>query len=162
LKPPMTAEIARHFLPLESPQTERVLEYCRSGLIEKHQSLEAPLDSYFERPRLWRLSIYDHLGSCTNFYYQVHGANLRAASDNEGALAWSTEIPIAKLYAALEMGESLTSMYLRINDLVFDSQIEKEIQSVDIVDDPLIRCLFNGEFGAYQKAQLQRLKTKNH
>ena len=53
-----------------------------------------------------------------------------------------------KVYlAALELGESLTSMYIRIKDMEFE----------DVVDDPLIRCLFNGAFGAYQLAQLKRL-----
>jgi hypothetical protein len=75
-------------------------------------------------------------------------------------LSWTTEIPVSKLYAALELGESLTSMYMRINDAVFDADTEKEIESADIVDDPLIRCLFNDAFGAYQAAQLRRLKEK--
>ena len=70
---------------------------------------------------------------------------------------WTTEIPAAKLYAALELGESLTSMYMRINDAVFDAGTERELQDADVVDDPLIRCLFGDTFGAYQAAQLRRL-----
>jgi hypothetical protein len=42
-------------------------------------------------------------------------------------LAWTTEIPAAKLYAALELGESLTSMYMRINDTVFDADTERDL-----------------------------------
>jgi hypothetical protein len=61
------------------------------------------------------------------------------------------------LYAALELGESLTSMYMRINDTVFDADIERELAQADVVDDPLIRCLFGETFGAYQAAQLRRL-----
>jgi hypothetical protein len=34
------------------------------------------------------------------------------------------------------------------------------VQSADLVDDPLIRCLFNDAFGAYQAAQLRRLKER--
>jgi hypothetical protein len=75
-------------------------------------------------------------------------------------LAWTTGIPISTLYAALELGESLTSMYIRINDTVFAPEIEQEIQSAEVVDDPLIRCLFNDVFGAYQAAQLRRLKVR--
>ncbi len=74
-------------------------------------------------------------------------------------LGWTTEIPISKLYAALELGESLTSMYMRINDTVFDAAIEDEIGRAEVVDDPLIRCLFNDVFGAYQAAQLRRLQA---
>jgi hypothetical protein len=49
---------------------------------------------------------------------------------------------------------------MRINDAVFDADTEEEIQSADIVDDPLIRCLFDDAFGAYQAAQLRRLKAR--
>jgi hypothetical protein len=48
-------------------------------------------------------------------------------------------------------------MYMRINDAVFDAEIERELLDADVVDDPLIRCLFSSSFGAYQAAQLRRL-----
>lgn len=156
--PPHTADIARHFPPLTALQTERVLEYCRSGLLEKYREMELPEDSYFEKPRIWRLSIYDHAGAVTHFSYRLQGDAIAQVADGEGPLAWTTEIPASKIYAALELGESLTSMYMRINDAVFDAGIEAEIGSADIVDDPLIRCLFNDVFGAYQAAQLRRLR----
>ena len=76
-------------------------------------------------------------------------------------IGWLTEVPIAKIYAALELGEALTSMYIRINDAVFQDEIENEIQTTDVVEDPLIKCLFTNIFGAYQKAQLKRLKPSN-
>ena len=79
-------------------------------------------------------------------------------TDAAAPLSWVTEIPAAKLYAALELGESLTSMYMRINDLRFDDATEAELATAELVDDPLIRCLFNDAFGAYQAAQLRRLK----
>jgi hypothetical protein len=41
-------------------------------------------------------------------------------------------------------------MYMRIAGAPADA---------DIVDDPLIRCLFNVAVGAYQAAQLKRLKV---
>jgi hypothetical protein len=46
---------------------------------------------------------------------------------------------------------------MRINDTVFDAEIERELADADVVDDPLIRCLFSDTFGAYQAAQLRRL-----
>ncbi|MGZ3747485.1 MAG: MBL fold metallo-hydrolase, partial [Pseudobdellovibrionaceae bacterium] len=165
LKPPSTAEISRHlsqhFAPLDEKQREKVFDYCRSGLIKKYHSLEAPLDPYFEKPRIWQLSIYDHRGEATRFYYHLHGGKMEPAEFHAEPLSWTTEVPISKFYAALELGEALTSMYMRINDMVFEPEIEKEIHSADIVEDPLIRCLFNGVFGAYQLAQLKRLKARN-
>lgn len=159
-KPPGTAEIARHFPALTESQADRVFEYCRSGLLEKYRDMELPEDSYFEKPRVWRLSIYDHAGVDTHFHYRVEGDAIALLAGADGPLAWTTEIPISKLYAALELGESLTSMYMRINDADFDPDIEAEIKSADIVDDPLIRCLFNDVFGAYQAAQLRRLNER--
>lgn len=160
LVPPPTAEIAQHFAPLTLVQTERVLEYCRHGLLEKFRSMEPPQDPYFERPRLWRLSVYDHKGVATVFHYLLEGSNIKPAIVQVAPLAWTTEIPISKLYAGLEAGESLTSMYVRINDTTFAPAIENEVCSADVVEDPLVRCLFNGVFGAYQEAQLKRLKAR--
>jgi hypothetical protein len=80
--------------------------------------------------------------------------------DGNAPLGWTTEIPAAKLYAALELGESLTSMYMRINDTVFDADIERDLADAEVVDDPFIRCLFSDTFGAYQKAQLRRLLAR--
>jgi hypothetical protein len=48
-------------------------------------------------------------------------------------------------------------MYMRINDTVFEPDIERDLADADVVDDPLIRCLFGDTFGAYQAAQLRRL-----
>jgi hypothetical protein len=146
LKPPPTSEIAQKFPALPEQQVKQVFDYCRVGLLEKFKSMEAPLDEYFEKPRDWTLSVYDHLGAVTNFYYHLNGNQIELLSRDPVSPLWTTEIPISKLYAGLELGESLTSMYVRINT----------ISDVDIVDDPLIRCLFNGAFGSYQKAQLKR------
>ncbi len=40
----------------------------------------------------------------------------------------------------------------------FDAATELDLFDAELVDDPLIRCLFNDAFGAYQAAQLRRLK----
>ena len=158
LAPPSTADIARHFAPLTCAQRERVMAYCGAGLLDKYRGMELPEDSYFETARVWRLSVYDHAGEATHFSYTVQGDRIEPKPDSEGPLAWTTEIPASKIYAALELGESLSSMYMRINDAVFEPDIEAEIAAADIVDDPLIRCLFNDVFGAYQAAQLRRLR----
>jgi hypothetical protein len=127
-------------------------------LLEKYREMELPEDSYFEKARIWRLSLYDHAGAAIHLHYRVQGDRIDLLKDNDEPLGWTTEIPMAKVHAALAMGEALTSMYIRINDAVFDEQTEQEIAEADIVDDPLIRCLFNEVFGAYQEAQLRRLQ----
>ena len=162
LKPPSTAETSKRFLALDVKQTERVFSYCRLGLLEKYKLIAQDFDPYFEKSKLWRLSIYDHTGKAEHFFYKLKGKKIELTNDTGGQLSWTTEIPISKLYGALEYGESLTSLYIRINDMVFNPEIEKKIASVDIVEDPLIRCLFNDAFGAYQKAQLVQIKEKNN
>ncbi len=145
--PPATADIARHFHPLTAEQAALALDFCRSGLIARYEDMELPEDSYFATPCVWQLSVYDHEGGVQQFRYRVHGDSIALAGDEE-APTWTTEIPLAKLYAGLALGESLTSMYVRIDGAPSDA---------DIVDDPLIRCLFNDAIGAYQAAQLRRL-----
>lgn len=154
--PPSTAEIARHFAPLTQAQHARVVDYCRVALPAKYAGVDASSD-YFDRARIWQLSVYDHEGRAMRFRYRLDPDGGASLDEGDGALAWTTEIPAAKLYAALELGESLTSMYIRINDSVFDADVERALADADVVDDPLIRCLFSDTFGAYQAAQLRRL-----
>jgi len=164
--PPATADIARHFAPLSAEQWARVMAYCRSGLPGKYAEMAQEVASgYFDQPRIWQLSLYDHTGAVTRLRYRLtpDGAALCGdhVDDHDNApLGWTTEIPAVKLYAALALGESLTSMYMRINDTVFDAATERELEDADVVDDPLIRCLFSDTFGAYQAAQLRRLLAR--
>lgn len=157
---PPTADVACRFPALTTAQTGRVMDYCNAGLLDRYAELELPEDSYFEKARIWRLSVYDHTGMGTHFHYRLEGDNIARLAEAAPALSWTTEIPIAKLYAALELGESLTSMYMRVNDALFDAATEHDIAAADIVDDPLIRCLSDDVFGAYQAAQLERIKAR--
>jgi hypothetical protein len=159
LNPPPMAEIAKHFAALSSEQTERVLRYCQTEILDRFRSLEVSEDVYFRKPRVWRLALNDHRGTVTELTYRLQGSQIERLAAPEGELAWLTEVPMARLHGALEDGESLTSIYVRINDRVFATGIEKELKHVDPLEDPLLRCLFNGFFGSYQLAQLKRLRT---
>jgi hypothetical protein len=160
--PPPTAEIARHFSPLTAAAFARVLDYCRVTLPGKYGDVEAASE-YFDEPRVWQLTIYDHAGLATHLRYRLApgGPAVLLEEDGDAPLGWTTEISATKLYGALEEGESLTTMYLRINDTVFDAATERELADADVVDDPLIRCLFSDTFGAYQAAQLRRLLARS-
>jgi hypothetical protein len=156
LPPPTTAEIARHFDTLTEAQRERVLHFCRSELLERYEALDTPESPYFRKARRWRLTLYDGDDSIP-FEYIVHRGRIHRDHEPRGTLAWTTELPMARLLGALESGEQLTSLYIRINDGVFEPEIEEALAAVDAVADPLVRTLFDGVFGAYQNAQLQRL-----
>jgi len=160
LKPPPTSLVAQCFKELTQAEAERVYKYCQDDLLLKYRMLSFEEESYFCQERIWKLSIYDHCGGLVSFYYKIKTNSIeliRPVPDTE--LSWLTEIAISKLYAALENGESLTSMYIRINDIKFSLEIEQIISEVDIVEDPLIRCLFNYSFASYQKSQLERIRS---
>ena len=146
---PSTSEISKRFCKLTDQQTEVVFKYCLLGLLEKYKSLETPEDIYFETTKFWKLSVYDHLGKPTDFYYIIKAENIEITS-KQNSVDWVTEVPIAKFYAALDQGEALTSMYIRIKNSQFE----------DIIEDPLIRCLFNSSVGAYQAEQLKSLQIR--
>lgn len=152
-----TQEISQKFSALSLEQTERVFQYCRTELLEKYKSLNLNEKTYFSKPRFWQLVIYDHTGRNTKFYYRVSAGDIELLTSNCEVFYWRTEISINKLYSALECGEALTSMYMRINDMVFSPEIEIEMKDVDVLEDPLIRCLFSGAFGAYQQEQLKNI-----
>ncbi len=158
-KAPPTSEIAQRFSALTVEQAAAVDKYCRNEILERYASLDLTEDSYFHSPRIWKLAVFDHKGCSTNYFYQLTRLrleNFEGQCDPE-VLSWLTEVPQAKLYAALYMGESLTSMYLRINDFRFEDAIEKLVHEANVVEDPLIRCLFSGVFASYQSAQLRSL-----
>lgn len=147
LIPPGTAEIARRFPVLESDQSASLENYCKSGLIKKYRAMDAPSNTYFATPRRWRLSIFDEHGVATDFEYLIHKNKIELCH-GRGEPDWRTEIPAHKLYSALFHGEALTSLYLRV---------DAREKGVDVMEDPLIRCLYTGVFGSYQREQMKKL-----
>ncbi|QYF94197.1 MBL fold metallo-hydrolase [Massilia sp. PAMC28688] len=155
---PSTASIARRFGKLTDDEQALVDAYCSAGLLEKYRAMQLDEESYFARPRVWQLSVFDHEGTARPYWYRVHGDMITSIAPGSAAPAWTTEVPAAKLHGALALGESLTTMYMRINGGTFDDAIEADLQHADLLDDPLVRTLFNDIFGAYQAAQLRRLQ----
>ena len=146
--PQSTSEIAKHFPALATDHKNIARDYCKEKLLKKFTSLGPAEDSYFIKTRFWQLSLFDHTGTAKNYYYQLKEENITLLSETPAQLNWTTEVSENKLYAALELGESLTSMYVRI---ICDND------DVDIIQDPLIRCLFSEGFAEYQKAQLKKI-----
>lgn len=138
--PTATAEIAKHFKALSEEQTRRVVDYCTNDLVTRYTAMNTGLSGE------WALKLFDHRGEATVFNYELKDGTARLLK-TEPSSQWITEVPISKVYAALEEGESLSSMYLRMQGMPFD----------EIFEDPLIACLFAEGFVAYQRAQLKRL-----
>lgn len=138
--PTKTSDIAQKLPALSEKQTQRVLNFCSSDLVEKFNALNTDLTGQ------WRLLLYDHLGERIHFTYELQDGVMKR-TDSSISPKWVTELPAVKLYQALENGESLSSMYLRMQGMPFE----------EIFEDPLIACLFSGEAGSYQRAQLKRI-----
>jgi hypothetical protein len=147
LIPPLTAEVAQKLPALAEEQKQKVYDYCQRGLIQRYQEIGPANDIYFNKDRIWKLSLFDASGEARHFFYKLKDDDLELLESSVAETDWITEVPLSKLHGALFFGESLTSMYLRLIGIQFESEI----------DDPLIRTLFNGVFGAYQKAQLLKL-----
>lgn len=147
LVPPSTAVIAKHFPELPKEQMARVISYCQNDLPVKYKDVGPSADIYFNKARFWQLSVFDFDGTETVFHFKLTDDEMISVDACPQPTEWKTEVIATKLYSALTTGESLTSLYLRVEKTV----------DVDVVEDPLIRCLFNLEFGTYQKAQLDRI-----
>ena len=155
-EPMSTSEIAKRFPALTDSQTARVLAFCETELGERLAKLPLPEDNFFAEARPWGLTLYDHEGRRTEFSWILDGNRLLPLSGR--APEWRTELPIQRLFGAFEEGESLSSMYVRINEGKFPSAIEEALKEADIMEDPLLRALFNGRIGSYQRAQLAHLR----
>lgn len=161
-----TSAIAQKFPALSPQQQTRIEDFCHAELIKRYQLIGPPEDIYFQKKRLWRLSIFDHSGKPAHFFYNLCDEHMTLinkpyVTETTEPIAWITEISAHKLFSALENGESLSSLYVRINAETFSTKIEAELLDVNPLEDPLLRALYNGDPLSYQKAQLKRLQTSN-
>lgn len=160
VEPQTTGAIAKKFPALNPFQTERVFNFCLVDIVTQLNAMGPCLEPYFTSHRIWELSVYNHQGEVQKFYYRLSNTEIQRLSLSEvedADIGWSTELPLCKLYGALEEGETLTSMYVRINAFPFRAEIEAQLKDCDILEDPLLRCLFQRSAFDYQRAQLQRI-----
>lgn len=150
LKIPTTSEIATKLPALTKEQMHVVQSFCGQGLPSKYAEVGPSGDIFFNKTRYWDLSVFDQTGAEIRYRYKLDDDHMELVQFSGQESQWKTEIVASKLYSALITGESLSSLYVRV---------EKSV-NIDVVEDPLLRCLFNGEFGSYQKAQLERIKKE--
>ena len=157
LKAPTTAEVAKNFPSLKKDQQAAVIKFCQEDLPKKLSTRELPPESYFQKSRVWRLSLFDHDGREQTFTYRLSNSVVLRLEGYQGNLDWLSEIPVFKLHSALTTGEGLTSLYLRINDALFSKETEEALVQADALEDPLIWCLYQGEVASYQRHQLAKI-----
>lgn len=154
LPPTPMPELATRFPALTETQRDRLDVFLHHELIERSQQLTADSCEFFSQRRHWQLVTYDHQGQARSFFFEVWDNQIRP-QDEVRDIDWRTQICETKLFGALENGESLTSIYIRI------SPQGKGPSPADPLEDPLLRVLFEGQIGSYQKAQLRRLTAKS-
>jgi len=159
LEPPPMREVAQRFAALTEIDAELVQQFLSCGILARYEQLQQSPCDFWSVPRIWRLSVFDHQGQPTHFDYALVRSQMVPHYLSSGEeIAWCTEIAATKIHSALLKGESLTSLYLRINAQPSIPTVEKERQDADLLQDPLVRCLYEGRFAAFQKAQLRRLQ----
>lgn len=157
---PPTQFVAQKFAPLTTAQRQFVIDYCQSQLMIQYKSFDHSESEYFAVQRTWRLSIFDHQGQGLHFYFKVGRGDIELILNcDEKDLEWTTEIPINKMHSAIQDGEALSSMYVRINDRPFSTNTESELKSIDFLEDPLLRCLFSSDVASFQRAQLAKCQN---
>lgn len=149
IKPQPVSEIAQHFKTLSPSKKKELEKFFQMQLEAQFQKLACRQDSFFSTLRYWKLITYDSQGVATFYRYQILHNKIQKEV-LQGPHDWLTEISEAKLFSALKEGESLTSIYIRVTPQ----------QPADPLEDPLLRCLYEGKIGNYQKAQLRNLKIE--
>ncbi|MEY4616627.1 MAG: hypothetical protein RJB66_1587 [Pseudomonadota bacterium] len=160
LVPPKTSELAHHFGDLSEEEKRIVFHFLEHGLKDRFEQLVIDEEGYFFTEKIWQLNVYQGDGTALKYCYRIQGGQLEPIENLAQPVNWFTEIIMARLYGALSEGESLSSLYLRINDCLFEKPIEETIKEIDPLEDPLLRVLYTGAFASYQKAQLSRLLSR--
>ncbi len=154
---PTTQAISRRFPSLNLDQFNELEKYLKKGIFERYAQIGEPDGLYFNQKIFWDLIVYDQAGDKFVYQYELSGSQMKLTTNMFDVVNWQTEIPISKLHAALTEGEALNSLYIRVNDREYSESIERKLVYGDVMDDPLIRCLFNDKFASFQECQLKRI-----
>lgn len=161
-KPQSLNEIAAHFPKLSLEEEDRIDQVCKSAIPKSLQNKFNDLDDYFTNGCRWGLKVYfPHIKTYIYDFRNGEVEFLEIENQSSQLLSvgnqWLTEICGSKLWSALQTGETLTSLYMRINDTQFSIKTESKIAVVDILQDPLIRFLFDERQDLYHRHQLKEL-----
>lgn len=156
---PNLQDFRKQFGELDATQEKRIFLFCRTELLERFKKLDPDSEPYFFKERIWKLVIVGPLQIQT-YLYTVLNNQIQStdAEFDDNEIGWVTEIMDCKLWSALESGESLTSLYIRINDRTFKDETESRLQRADFLNDPLIRILYDGNQLSYHANQMQKIR----
>ncbi len=148
-KVPSMIEIASFLPDISEKESQFLVRYFEKEVFDRFVELDPDLSLIFYKARVWHLIVYDRSGGRRIFRYSIKTSKIVATEADTPD--WITEISAYKLYKALVEAESLNSIYIRIQPQFEGSD------SSDVMQDPLLRILYEGRFATYQKEQLKRL-----
>ncbi len=162
-------DIASRFPLLSIKEQEQIELFLNNQIIEKWFELDQEIFEYPVLPLYWKIILYSIVDPMTKqtqvkeYCYRLNQDHLQHVKSIESHdVHWLTEIIDYKLYQALHHGESLSSLYIRINDR---KVIDKEFPNIidfEITADPLLRILYEGKIAYFQKHQLMKIQMLNN
>ncbi len=157
---PSTALVAKKFPEIDNSKIQFLDEYLEKTLLEKFAEnvCEYGFDDFFEKKRIWKLVAYFKEKKPKEYFYTIEQSKI-SLTVASGYFDWLTEIPAFKLYSAVTARESLSSIYIRINDYKFSQATEKDLRYADILSDPLLSVLYSADVLSYQRNQLEKIKS---
>lgn len=155
---PSLQQISKHFPVLNFDQTAIVEQFLKEHIIHRYEA-NPSADAFFKCTRPWLLRIHWESSRFDDLYFEVNSHCVSIVEvDKVREVEWFTEIVAFKLWSALTQGESLSSLYIRINDTGDDVPKARTPDQADVLQDPLLRALFFDSELSYQRAQLRRIK----
>lgn len=148
-----TGKIAENLPRVSDENRLGVLTFCEQILCEKISNLTMDPTDYFYSEKGWSLKIYFSSDDYVEKKFLV-SANKCQKISSALDIDWITEIPAIKLINAITEGESLTSLYLRIDSCNLDPD------QLDPLSDPLLRVLYREDELSFQRHQLKTLQIQ--
>lgn len=158
LKIPRLEEIACNFPSLNINQSLQIQDFCKNQIKQLFLNTDPDLEPYFYKNRIWNLSIVKQDFTRETYQYLVKGNRIELIPSMQNDPEWCTEILESKLWSALNFGESLTSLYMLINNRIFSDKIENELSKADFLNDPLIRVISNQSQNQYHINQFKKIQ----
>lgn len=158
---PTTSEVSQHFIHVSDVEFLSLVRFLETILVETYSNLESSDSPYFAGTWNYSITLWNGPNQQVNKYYEVSGSLMELLDKAPAEVHWRSEIVASKLLGAISGLETLSSLYLRLNDPRNEFAPRKDIQFVSPIEDPLIRVLFDDKPFSYQKSQLKILTSRN-
>lgn len=169
LAPQSLIEIAKYFPQLNLSQLADCHNFLKHEFNLRWNCLDHENFIYPKSKFNWLFILYE-LSETTfesvvvqqKIYFEINYNEIKQVQviDQE-QIHWLTEISLYKFHKAIAHAESLSSLYIRINDRHLNDQSWNSLFDFDLLADPLLRILYEGKSAYYQSHQMKLIIDKN-